>query len=185
MCQSKGLSMSILRRGCQDDKPDIWDWECSCDWGMAGDAWVTNTFRGGEELEALLEPHVTSDGPRGRHENGLERQWDLAPAGRVTQALWLLPWLRSARTCRLGRQARATVTVCLDQLSGKEDSLTTPMWTSQGSGAWSSGGYWPWNLQRPWLILFTGEDDMLVYQRFLEISLSKTRLIQFKDNSHA
>lgn len=71
MCQSKGLSMSILEQRCQDDKQDIWDWECSCDRGMAGDAWFTNTYREGKELAALLEPHVTFDDPDGRQERSL------------------------------------------------------------------------------------------------------------------
>lgn len=71
--QSKGLSMSILRQGCQDDKQDIWDWECSCDQGMAGEAWFTNTYRGGKKLAALLEPHVTFDDPDGRQERSLIR----------------------------------------------------------------------------------------------------------------
>lgn len=33
-CQSYGLSMSVLRQRWQDDKQDIWDSDCRCDWGM-------------------------------------------------------------------------------------------------------------------------------------------------------
>lgn len=125
MCQSKGLSMSVLRQRCQDDKQDIWDCKCSCDWGMAGDAWVTNTFRG---VRSLLESRVTSDSPHGRHENGLERQRGLAPAGRVTRALWLLPWLCSTRVCGAWETGQGHHD-CLagSALPGREDSPRIPM----------------------------------------------------------
>lgn len=60
----------------------------------------------------------------------------LAPAGRVTQALWLLPWLRSPRVRGPGRQARATVTVCLDQPAPGE-------WTAPGASCGQMSAQWP------------------------------------------
>lgn len=42
----------------------------------------------------------------------------------MTQALWLIPSLCNATACTLGRQARAIVNVCLDQISLGERTAT-------------------------------------------------------------
>lgn len=47
-------------------------------------------------------------------------------------------------------------------LCGREDSPRIPMWTTDGAKASSTGLAWPWNPQEPWLILFSGMDDMPV-----------------------
>lgn len=60
----------------------------------------------------------------------------LAPAGRVTLAPWLLPWPRSPRVWGPGRQARAAVTVCLDQPALGE-------WTAPGASCGQMSALWP------------------------------------------
>lgn len=91
--------------------------ECSCDWGLAGDAWFTNTYRGGWGASSLIRTSWHLWRAQWQTRKKLERHGDMAPAGRVTLAPWLLPWFCSARVCRLGRQARDITTVCMDQLS--------------------------------------------------------------------
>lgn len=109
--------MSFLRQRCQDDKHlrvQLW-------LELDGMCPSHSHLQRGEKLGALLEPHVSSDGPRSRQRSGLQRQ-SLAPAGRVTRALWLLPWLYGA-----------TATVCPDQLTPREDSPGTSLWETDST----------------------------------------------------